>query len=424
MDFRAIEDLVSLKEFADDHLERVGSKYVCPICSSGTGPNHSAAFSIYKSPSGRDRWKCFSCENGGNVFDLAKEITKTDGIVDAAKYVAGWARIDVDGDFKKANVQRRERKPEPEIDYTENRAKEAQYIKKHHTMAALKRCEYYLNSRGYTVEQAYKLGFGYDPCGNGARYVDEKTGEEKWCDYGRLIIPWLGSDYYHIDRSTDFRAKEYKYKKPYRKDVGAQPIFNPDAIKKSDTIFVCEGAFDALAVIAAGGTAMCLGGSGFYEVANYLRKNNYKGNVVVMLDNDKTGIEKTPEFVAALAKPSNDKGDCVKCVAFDWAQEGLGKYKDAGDVLADNKELLVNAVKNYQIEKPTISQVQNTTPQDQGYSNNAYNSPAARPNPNVSASNLADNIKHKQSYVKKKPNGENLRSVETRMAAYKRHFRV
>ena len=49
--------------------------YVCPLCHSGEGHNGTGAFSIKDGTS----WKCFSCNEGGDIFDL---IGKYEGIAD------------------------------------------------------------------------------------------------------------------------------------------------------------------------------------------------------------------------------------------------------------------------------------------------------------------------------------------------------
>ena len=47
--------------------------YVCPLCGSGTGKSGTGAFSIKNGTS----WKCFSCNAGGDIFDLYGTINGT-----------------------------------------------------------------------------------------------------------------------------------------------------------------------------------------------------------------------------------------------------------------------------------------------------------------------------------------------------------
>lgn len=45
--------------------------YNCPICGSGYGLHGTGAFSINGD---EDKWKCFSCGRGGDIFDLIGEL--------------------------------------------------------------------------------------------------------------------------------------------------------------------------------------------------------------------------------------------------------------------------------------------------------------------------------------------------------------
>lgn len=61
-----------------------GGKYNCPIpgCGSGTGKNHTSAFSITPD---NQYWKCFSCGAGGDVFALAALVNGLDIKTDFSK---------------------------------------------------------------------------------------------------------------------------------------------------------------------------------------------------------------------------------------------------------------------------------------------------------------------------------------------------
>ena len=57
------------------HKSKGANMYVCPLCGSGEGHNGTGAFSIKDGTS----WKCFSCNKGGDIFDLIGEY---EGIAD------------------------------------------------------------------------------------------------------------------------------------------------------------------------------------------------------------------------------------------------------------------------------------------------------------------------------------------------------
>ena len=68
-----------LKSYVESitHKSKGANMYVCPLCGSGTGSHSTGAFSI-KGTS----WKCFSCNKGGDIFDLIGEY---EGIADHSK---------------------------------------------------------------------------------------------------------------------------------------------------------------------------------------------------------------------------------------------------------------------------------------------------------------------------------------------------
>lgn len=71
-----------LKDYASRYLRpSKGGLYCCPVCGSGAhgGGNSDGAFSIDKS--NPEKWHCFSCGAGGDIFDL---IGIVEGITDTA----------------------------------------------------------------------------------------------------------------------------------------------------------------------------------------------------------------------------------------------------------------------------------------------------------------------------------------------------
>ena len=79
----------NLKFKLNDYVEKITIKskgqnmYACPLCSSGTGKNHTGAFSINSKDS--THWKCFSCGKSGDIFDLIGEIENISKPVDQLK---------------------------------------------------------------------------------------------------------------------------------------------------------------------------------------------------------------------------------------------------------------------------------------------------------------------------------------------------
>jgi len=94
--------LQAVRERLPEYVESVTTKskggfYICPLCGSGTGPNRSGAFRIQGG-----RWRCFSCERGGDVFDLLGEIERIPGFRDRARRAEELFRTD--GSLKAATT--------------------------------------------------------------------------------------------------------------------------------------------------------------------------------------------------------------------------------------------------------------------------------------------------------------------------------
>ena len=275
MDFDEVKAACDLSEFCEEHLKSRGRGfYVCPKCGSGTGPNHSAAFKVTD-----DRWKCFSCGEGGDIFDLAGILNETDDRREQLRAVAAWAGIEDCEPVKKSYRSRREQASEQAKDYTEGRKREAAYIERARGNVRNPEAAEYLAGRGITADEAEALGIGYDP-------------ERK-----RIVIPWRGSDYYHIDRAVD--GQKPKYTKPKSADVGPQPLYDPDALREP-AYFVVEGALDALAVELCGYRAVALGGTGARAAVESMASRKPAGVAVVLLDSDEAGERAAEELCGLL----------------------------------------------------------------------------------------------------------------------------
>ena len=293
MRLEEIKRQVDLKEFADAHLERKGTSYICPICHSGKGPNGTPAFSIQPNV---ERWKCFSCGNGGDVFTLAGAVSGTDDVMEQADIVKRWANIrDEDARSEPSGRRARAFDGAPIVGMPEdgeNANMDSTKVQKAYREREIARVERwranidhpdaaaYLQSRGRTVEWARAHGFGYNPS----------------APLYRLIIPWKGAPWYHIDRDVTGTAK-HKYDKPRSNEVGKQPLYNAEAIETARTVFIVEGVFDAIAVEDCSGIPAIAIGSN-RESANgpicsalTALQESRRPNVLIIADRDDMGME-------------------------------------------------------------------------------------------------------------------------------------
>lgn len=371
--FEEVKAHADLREYADAHLDRArsGGKYVCPVCGSGGSgnPNSDSAFSI--TADGK-RWTCFgSCGGkGGDIFDLAGAVHKTTDKNEQLRLVAEWAGVELEhgrggtgGGFQakwsartaKESAAEAENGEEatdtPESDFTAGRERHRRYIAEcaERLRAAFTLdfpldddatlVDKYLKSRGMTRDDAMALGIGYDP--KPAHGWQDEAGA--WHNTPRIVLPWAGCDYYHIDRAIDDRAHNLKYDKPGSDEVGAQPIYNPQAFDH-DYIVVVEGVMDAMAVQLCGYNAVALGGTSSNVFATEAAARNYSGVVIDMLDADGEADKQSKGRGAGanLVSLMADAGiTCLPRAEYDIGEnDDYSGAKDAGELFATDRETL------------------------------------------------------------------------------------
>lgn len=152
----------------------------------------------------------------------------------------------------------------------------------------------YLASRGIPFELAKQYGLGFCPPG------DWLFGKDNAWMYGRVVVPHEHPDGRIVNLYGRAIGEKNKLPKHLR-DVfddkkhmhkrGLKGIFNVKALEE-DTVYICEGAFDALSLIAAGYPNACA----IFGV-NGLRWDWVKANTLVFcLDNDTAGQESWREL--------------------------------------------------------------------------------------------------------------------------------
>lgn len=351
-----VKDAAPLRQWCEQNLNPAGRSYECPNCHSGTGPNKTPAFTL---GTGRyaNTWKCHSCQSHGDVFDLAGIVYGTEDRAEQLERVAAWAGVEgwhKDGgdtwrDWDNSAVDRGEAldwdstapvggtgkaeqvaAPAKELDlggeYAEGRARHREYIQTARQSIGMLEAVEYLSSRGIDLETARAWGLGYDPNAGGA-----KDANGNWCRRGRIVIPWAGSDYYHIDRSIAPDVAEAKYHKPKGAEVGPQPLWNPAALK-APAFFVVEGAIDALAVQSCGYEAVALGSTGDTDLAEALGAAKGAGMAILMLDNDEAGHKAQKELAETLGAAG------ITYTEAPTESMGAMEAKDAGEAFATRPE--------------------------------------------------------------------------------------
>lgn len=140
---------------------------------------------------------------------------------------------------------------------------------------------FFLSARGINIKTAETYGLGFDP-------KADPAGSHRCCP--RIIIPT--NCFHYVARSIDPDAQPGCRT---MNNLGVSPaLFNRQALYApgDEPVFVTEGAFDALSVIEAGGSAVALNSAANGRLLlNALRERPTNHPLLLCLDNDSAGWE-------------------------------------------------------------------------------------------------------------------------------------
>ena len=309
------------------YVESITSKskganmYVCPLCGSGTGSHSTGAFSIKDGTS----WKCFSCNKGGDIFDLIGEY---EGITDHSEQLKRAGELfGVTIDSYRATAQE---------DFREyqNQPKNEQYT--HSNIHTTDYTQFFLQAnrdigktsyhRGLSIETLNRFKIGYVESWRHPKAPNAPASP-------RLIIPTSKESYL----ARDTRDQIPEEQKPYTKSkVGSIHLFNAKALQTATKpIFIVEGELDALSIIEVGGEAVALGTTTKVKsLLELLKMKKPEQPLIIALDNDEAGEKAYRELSEGL------KGLSIPFYRLNPA----GEYKDANEALQGNREALRQAV--------------------------------------------------------------------------------
>lgn len=294
-----------------------GGKFVCPIpgCGSGTGPNRSGAFSIEDDGL---TWKCFSCDQGGDIFDLIGKVNNLGSYPDQMRWLEGWKGVTITGDGTAPT------KPAPKPAPTN-------YIPYYRRVAQnINGTDYH---RGISLDTLRRFMVGYDPTWRHPKVSDRVPTSP------RLIIPTSSESYIARDTRENIPEDSKKYAK---QKVGSVHIFNSKALDKSDKpIFIVEGEIDALSIIDAGGEAVALGSTS--EVRTFLqmvKAHRPKEKLILALDNDDAGAKATANMIDGI-----DGAEGLKSLGIPFLKaDPAAGHKDANEALQADRTTLECAI--------------------------------------------------------------------------------
>ena len=312
-----------LKELLPDYMElleeqgktenRGNNYWTCPFCGSGDNEHHTAAFHI-----NGIRYKCFSCDEGGDIFDLVGHIEKLPkgNFIKQYNRTLKIMRPYLDGD--KPKKSREEYIPEfsvstVPVDY-------ADYLHKCHGNVV--KIDYF-SKRGLSKKTIERFNLGYDP--------EKKV----------ATIPYNPDCKGYVHRILWNSDNKYcKF---------GNEIFNIDALYDSsvdallfgskDYVFICEGQIDSMSFTEIGLDAIGLGGTNeISKLVKQLKEKPCNKILVLALDNDKAGRRATGKLIEELAETDLKQDYIVDSSLY-------GKYKDANEYLVSDREGFIEKMK-------------------------------------------------------------------------------
>ena len=300
------------------------SMYICPFCGSGRGQHKTGALKYYADTK---FWRCHACGAHGDVIELYQKVKGCDfktAIRDLAEQLGVNANVGSTGYRVNQNsqaltpTQSVSRAPARDLSeyFAECRARL-------HDPVAVS----FLSARGISFETAETYGLGFDPNADPA-------GSHRYC--ARIIIPT--NRFHYVARAIDPRIQS-----TYRtmNNRGATPdLFNRQALyaPSNEPVFVTEGAFDALSIIEAGGSAIALNSVGNGRLLlTALRERPTNHPLLLCLDNDSAGWE----ACASLSEQLHG----MAVVFRDVCAEVCGKAKDPNAVLQTDRANFIESVR-------------------------------------------------------------------------------
>lgn len=281
-----------IKPFLTDYVQEITKKsggknqYICPFCNSGTGNNHSGAFTVYPET---DSYYCFACQQSGDIFRLygaLNNISDFNTILNELSRKYGIV-IPTESNSK---------------DYTKFFAFAESNLYKTD----------YLTRRGISMETQRNFRCGYV---SDFKYQDNRTTPA-------VIIPTSNTSF--MWRSTTENLKRKR---------GTAHILNANALNNS-YCFVVEGEIDCMSIVECGFACIGLGStSNTKKIFNY---DTSKTVLIIAMDNDGAGkkaiddlerlcIEHRTSFITA---PPDIWNNC----------------KDANEALVTDRKMLTNSL--------------------------------------------------------------------------------
>lgn len=295
-----LPEYLSILEVEGQTTNRQNNYYDCPICGSGTKEKGTPAFHITG-----QRWQCFACNSGGDIFDLVAAIEglKKERFPRLYNRTVSRLRPFLSEEYS------RDRNNDTELTYQTDRPAEdcEEYLQKCYENVGQTS---YFTDRGLSDQTIGRFKLGYDTV---KRVV---------------TVPYNLDFKGYVQRSTWSDDKKY-YKH-------GNDLFNKEALYFGENkyIFVVEGQIDALSIEEVGYDAVALGGvNEVTKLVDLLHERQCKKTLIIALDNDAAGKRATGKFLQEIA---DKEVNCKYMIDSRFYKN----FKDANEYLvADREEL-------------------------------------------------------------------------------------
>ena len=301
-----MNDNNEVKKYLINYVHEITTKskgqnqYICPICGSGTGNNHTGAFTFYPE---NDTYYCFSCQASGDIFSLYAEIN----------------HLDIKSDFQQIKTELEEKyrifsdipqkKQEDKAD-----KKEKDYTKFFEFAESRLHETDYLTKRGISPDTQRKFHCGYV---SDFMYKNNQMTPA-------VIIPTSNSSF--AWRSTTENLKQKR---------GKANILNISALNQP-YCFVVEGEIDSMSIEELGFPCIGLGStSNIKKIFNYNVSNTV---LIIAMDGDTAGKKAETKLINLC---NENEVPYIRIPGNFW-----NGCKDANEFLVKDKQTLSDKLKN------------------------------------------------------------------------------
>lgn len=322
--------------------DRKGTGYVCPACDSGTHEK-GTGLGCFDRYDGKRVLKCQACGRTYDVLDLIQEVNKVDfnsALEIGASILGKHYHYEPKATKQKPAIERTEEDTEAmtkPVDENKEEKGKTDYSSFYEECS--KRENYsYLLSRGISIDTQKRFRIGYDP--NWVNPVGKFKAPSERC-----IIPISNYGYLARSISKDDSAAS-------KLSVGSKaPLFNQDALRTEEVVFIVEGEIDALSCIEVGKQAIALSGAANQGgLVKALSGMTEKPAIVLLLDGDSAGKREQAKLLRKLEEIN------VPCVSGELSETD----KDPNNLLQTDREafsryLEVLYVKALNVKGNTVS---------------------------------------------------------------------